>query len=378
MLTLLSFSTAFLAGYFLGTLSTDLHHPFSRVTLDAAQQPQLPRPTRDDESPSAMEEGNDNSCGFSLVYNKPPKTGSTTIRNLMMDWANRTNRPAYRCANLPLDNAVVIHECLPDGAGPCAVLGAHLVLSENMMNVIQRKMSNFKLFTTTRYPAHRIISQFMQSRQLVIPSSSDSPSSQSGAQALAQAQAEEEEEDDDDDDDDDVIDGEEEEKKVGTGGVVKRLDYDVLRFYLKALNPWRLHNFHTGETRSGTCPLTHAEMTHIFSTVTRYDIVIDPNLPDESNAILRHLNLFTIPPRAPRLNVRHSSSAILDLPPDVVSLLRNVSCVEVELHKAMLLRMASLYESATGRPCIRHGPRLLLTSCLEDKERQLLNSTWLF
>lgn len=325
---LLLVGTTFLSGYLLGTSVFQQH-----------VQASLSRDVSGGATGRAQ-------CDFPVVYNKPPKTGSTTIRKLMLDWANHTRRAAYPCSNLPLDNAVVIHECLPRDADPCGVLSAHLVLAPSMLQLIERRLPNFRLLTTTRYAPHRIISYFMQVHQVVVPAS---PSNTSAAPEM-----------------------------IGGGGRVDELDYDALRWYLSSMNPWRLYNYHTGDTRTGSCPLSHEEMSHIFATATRFDIVVDPNLPQHSNAILQHFNLFSIPHDTPRLNVRHSSAAVHSLPPDILKLLRNVSCVEVELHKALLLRMASLYELATGRPCIRHGPRLSLTSCLEDEERQVLNSSWIF
>lgn len=268
------------------------------------------------------------SCDWPLVYNKPPKTASTFFQALIREWAQKQKRGLYVCSPLPLDNSVVVNECLPRAGDACGVVNCHIFLTPTLRAMLHERLPNHRLLTSTRYPAHRIVSYFLEAQ--------------------------------------DVRD-----VAIATSELMSGL-----RVFLKWYNPWRLYNYHTGEARVGSCPLRHEEMMKVWNMAARFDIVVDASLIEESNVILARHRLFQVSHKGERRNVRGATK--LRFPPDIVEALRKVACVEIELHKALLMRMASLYEEATGKPCIRHAPRARLSSCLEDRERELLNDTWVF
>lgn len=266
-------------------------------------------------------------CEFAVVYNKPPKTASTFIQGVITNWTEETRRPNHICANQSLESALYLHECLPRAANPCGVVNCHLVLTPSINAILTRRLPNYRLLTSTRYPPHRIVSNFLQVN-------------------LFQAHE-------------------------------SAIMHTELTNYLRdKFNPWKLYNYHTGEHRTGCCPLRMEEKTLIVDAVTKYDLVIDANLPHISNAILKHHGLFQLPVQADRVNNRGAST--FTLPTQAVHALQNVSCVEQELHKALQMRMASLYEQATGFSCIQHGRPNDLASCVGTEEKEALRENWLF
>lgn len=271
-------------------------------------------------------------CPFPLVYNKPPKTASSFIRTVITNWTIDTGRADYRCSTGPLVTSVVLQECVPMSAvtNPCAVVNCHIFLSPHARSLLHARLPGLKYLTSTRYPAHRIVSYYLQVNEL----------------------------------------------NVNAGG--NEL-HDGLRVYLRWYNPWRLYNFHTGGARVGKCPLSEPEIRHVFDLAMRFDLVIDANLRNESNVILKAAGLFQLPEVADSKDRNKERGAWrMPLPDDIKELLHARSCVEVELHKALQLRMASLYERATGVSCIRHGSRTQFSSCIEDREREVLKDHWAF
>lgn len=266
-------------------------------------------------------------CPYPLVYNKPHKTASTFIQSLITNWTMETNRGNYVCAGQSLETAFYLPECIPRESDGCGVLNCHVILSPEVHSILNTRMPGHRILTSTRYPPHRIVSNFLQIN-FVQPDAVNET-------------------------------------------------YDALRLYLsKKFNPWKLYNYHTGEGRVGSCPLQASDKHAIYNMVMKYDIVIDANLVEESNDILKHNGLFTFPEASSKLNFRGASG--MSLPDDIKDLLRDVSCVEKELHKALQMRMASLYEQATGKSCVKHGRPDKMSSCLADKERVVLGENFLF
>lgn len=266
-------------------------------------------------------------CAYPLVYNKPHKTASTFIQGLITNWTKETNRNNYVCSGQTLETAIYLPECLPRETDECGVLNCHMILSPEVHKMLDKRWPGHRILTSTRYPPHRIVSNFLQIN-LIRPGSVNET-------------------------------------------------HDALRLYLsRRFNPWKLYNFHSGENRVGTCPLKSSDLVAIYNMVMKYDIVIDANLIEESNIILKHNGLFQFPEASSKVNFRGASG--MTLPEDIKLLLRDVSCVELELHKALHMRMASLYEQATGKPCVKHGRPAKMSSCLADRERVILGDNYLF
>lgn len=269
-------------------------------------------------------------CPYPIVYNKPPKTASSFITTVMRDWANATSRPSYKCSMTPIMTSVLLPDCLPKTPDSCAVVHNHIFLSPSTTAFLRQRLPGYRVITSTRYPPHRIVSFYLQIHGLT----ADKP--------------------------EDILPG--------------------LNTYLERLNPWAFYNYHTGERRTGSCPLSKEDMVDIFDISTRYDMVIDATLRTESNIILKHEGLFQLP-EVPAVSDREKERGAWrwKLPPDTVELLKRKTCVEVELHKMFQIRMARMYEVATGKPCLRHGgdTRASISSCIEDRERELLKDNWI-
>lgn len=265
-------------------------------------------------------------CAYPLVYNKPPKTASTHVQFAIADWAARHNRSNYDCSTQPFETAIYLRECVPRTDDGCGVLNCHVILNTYAMDVVRERLPRFRLVTSTRYPPHRIVSHFLQINRI-------------------------------------------------QANDTERLNSRLRSYLQRKFNPWRLFNFHVGTERFGSCPLRLEESSHIWATMTRYDFVVDANIPEASNVILKHNGLFQLPISSHRENPRGAWATSLS--EETLEALHNVSCVEREMHKALLLRMASLYERATGKRCITHGRRAALTSCLEDMERERLKDNWM-
>lgn len=263
-------------------------------------------------------------CPFPIVYNKPPKTASSYIQTVIANWTAKTNRGNYMCSTNPIVTSAILHECLPSAGDACGVFNCHIFMSPAARSLLSKRLPNYRTLTSTRYPPHRIVSYFLQINGFKVTNSPDF--------------------------------------------------YKALRWYLSSYNPWRLYNYHTAEERSGSCPVSIEEMRLIFNLATSFDIVIDANLREESNAILKHFDLFQLPPVADADRNKERGAYRLALPDEMKDLLRNVSCVEIELHKALQVRMASLYQQATGETCVQHLPRHTLSSCIEEKEKEILKN----
>lgn len=264
-------------------------------------------------------------CDFPIVYNKAPKTASSFLKAVITNWSRQVGRPVYRCPSTNIRSGILLPDCVPeDGGDPsCGVLATHVVLNGNARALLAKRMPNYKVIASTRYPPHRIISLYMFNRKIH-------------------------------DDDPDLEKG--------------------LKYYLDTYNPWHQYNYLTGEARYGECPLDLYQLRDITSLVSTFDIIVDVNLRDESNTVLNHFNLFEIPEQ-PDLSdrLKEFGAVRANISSENLDLLKQKSCVEFELHRAMLYRMASLYEKATGKKCIHDDS---MNSCISEKESEFLKSTW--
>lgn len=271
-------------------------------------------------------------CDFPIVYHKPPKTAGTYIQTLITEWAKRTGRSNYLCGGRrAIETVMYLHECVSREDDGCGILNAHLVLTPQATAILGQRLPNYRLLTSTRYPAHRIVSLFLQLNLFKTENMTDAAAVEKGLQ-------------------------------------------DYLR---DQYNPWGQYNFYTGGHRKKTaCPLRQSERMDIFNVASQYDLVVDANLPEISNVILKDYGLFQFPEHADPVNVRGAGE--LKLSEETLDLIRNVSCVEDELHRALHLRMASLYEKATGEACVESGRIDDLKTCLDERERaNLKQHTWL-
>lgn len=270
-------------------------------------------------------------CNFSVVYNKPPKTASTYIQSRVDSWSKQSRRNLYRCSNHAVDTSTRLRECVPRGDDGCGVVNGHIWLSPPVMRLLEQRLPNTLLVTSTRYVPHRIVSHFLQK------------------------------------------------KKITNSALVLRDGQERLeRFLVEEYNMWGHYNYHFGTVRSGgSCPLSLDMRNQIYDDMSRYDVVVDVNLPTESNKILDHFGLFSLDVGGgERLNERGTEMSAVGQ--RARELLRNVSCVEIEMHKALQQRMASLYEMVSKKSCIRSGVVDKLSSCLAPLEKAALGSEWLF
>lgn len=93
------------------------------------------------------------------------------------------------------------------------------------------------------------------------------------------------------------------------------------------------------------------DVAAITDLVNRFDIVIDADLPDVSNAILNYTNLFQLNDSVKNKRTSEDYNFNL-LDQKTKDLIKSVSCVEDEMHRMFRLRMASMYERATTTPCL--------------------------
>lgn len=271
-------------------------------------------------------------CDFPIVYNKPPKTASSFLQDVISNWSRQVGRNDYRCSRTPLVASAVLPECIPRSGDSCGILNSHIFMTPSTRRLLSQRLPKYLTLTSIRYPPHRIISMFLFTRRL-----RQDQLHQDSPHILA-----------------------------------------ALDSYLRSFNPWRLYNYHTGDTRTGTCPLREDEVRDIYSFSATVDIVVDVSLRQESNVILKHFDLFQIPAvddLAARPKERGTTQA--KLPQQHLDMLRNISCVEMELHRALQVRMASLYELASGQLCLTHGVMKKLDSCIARRERQVLTNSWL-
>lgn len=291
-------------------------------------------------SPHGFVRNESSECAFPIVYNKPHKTGSTFLKAHLANWAKSKKRPLYDCGGNDLDSAARLHDCVQAGSSSCGVMNAHLVLSGQTLSYLEKVLPNFRLMTSTRYPPMRILSAFLQYHK---------------------------------------IEGADVKGKEGNE-LFRKFMHDIYE-------EWGLYNFHFGDTRVGSCPPTRAERAHIYEAMGRYDIVVDLTLPDVSNIILRRFGLFNYTEimesqsGLTAANVRGSSLDALD--DESKELMKNKSCIEWAMHRAMQNRMASTYDKARGTFNIPYSSRCLppgrletITSCLEGREKVSLGSVW--
>lgn len=261
-----------------------------------------------------------------LVYNKPPKTASTFIQEVIVNWTERTGRPLYQCNRTPMLTMVNLRTCVPAEPDACGVFSCHVYLNPFALQLFNERIPGHLMLSSTRYPAHRIVSMFLFTRQF-------------------------------------------RDSDTGIDGKLER--------YVNNMNPWELYNYHTGEFRTGTCPMTEDEKRRVFSAVSVYDIVIDANMPDASNKILNYFNVFKLPViNDPADRPKERGTVRINLTDSVRNALKDKTCVEDALHTALQIKMAWLYEQATGETCL-FDPRLpTLDTCIQREEKQTLKNYW--
>jgi len=242
-------------------------------------------------------------CAYPIVYNKPHKTGSTTIQMFALRWAQKKGRPAYKCSGFIQKARFQIRECIPHDSSGCAMVATHIELDDITRELLENRIGKFKTITSTRRPDHRILSSFMQTRHLTISRAN--------------------------------LD------KNGTLADLKR--------FLIDFNPWKVYNYHTGRFVQGTCPMSPSEEHRLVKLVNRYDIVLDVDLIHQSNTILAAHDLFQLSANS---TVNSRGSTMLQLDAEARELLRSKMCVEDELHRLFRFRMASAYEKARGKKCL--------------------------
>lgn len=262
-------------------------------------------------------------CDFPIVYNKAPKTASSFLKAVITNWSKEVGRPAYKCPSTNIRSGILLPDCVPEEPDSCGVLATHLVLNHNARTLLAKRMPDYKVIASTRYPPHRILSLYMFNRKIH-------------------------------DDDPDLEKG--------------------LKYYLDTYNPWHQYNYLTGEARTGECPLDLYQLRDITSLVSTFDIVIDVNVREESNKILKHYNLFQIPEQPDLADRLKEFGAVrANISSEYLDMLRDKACVEFELHRAMQYRMASLYEKATGEKCIQGDS---MNNCITERESEFLKSSW--
>eukprot|EP00177_Eucheuma_denticulatum_P006430 GFKZ01011730.1.p1 GENE.GFKZ01011730.1~~GFKZ01011730.1.p1 ORF type:complete len:331 (-),score=34.68 GFKZ01011730.1:44-964(-) len=239
------------------------------------------------------------SCKFPLVYNKPHKTGSTTVQRALSNWAKEHNRTFVSCSDYIDKASLQLRECLkPDPSG-CAVIATHIVLDRDTKVLLTERFGSYKLLTSTRRARSRILSAFLQYHWT-------------------------------------------------KARYLRKEDEVFLREFLDSFNPWTLYNYHTGLYREGACPLSEEGRHAVAQLAKTFDVVVDVDLVKQSEAILEHWGLC----RLGGIHANTRGAADMRVPDDVERRLKEVSCVEEELHRLLRLRMASLYEKATGKNCL--------------------------
>ena len=238
-------------------------------------------------------------CDAAIVYNKPHKTGSTTIQQGLLAWARASGRRAVACSPYVARNSMALRECIPVAERRCAVVASHLELDDGTRRLLRRRLGgDFVSVTSTRAPEARLVSLYLQTRQI--------SAREAGARMPDMAA------------------------------------------FLRRHNPWELYNYHTGGARAGACPLDEPGRQAVVNLVKHYDVVLDVDEREVSRAILRDWGLFELSRK--RLNRRGGDELVLSA--RVKQALRNVTCVEEEMHRLFRLRMASLYGKATNKPCL--------------------------
>lgn len=233
-------------------------------------------------------------CTHSVVYNKPHKTAGTKIQADIVEWASRNHWQAVTCS--PFHPNLQLQECVPTNRQGCVIVANHMVLNPSLERMFERKLGKDVLWmTSTRSGRERRLSHFLQVNRI-----------RHDAAAL-----------------------------------------DDLKSYLKRANPWHDYNYMNGELRNSPCPVSWTDSQSITEMASKYDIVIDADLPDVSNVILKHFGLFQLTDSS--VNVRGASNLVLD--DETEELVKKASCVDEEMHKLLRVRMGSLYEMITGIPC---------------------------
>lgn len=313
-----------------------INSSFRTSTIGTTQTPSQLVPTLDQASPPNAHEQSRPRCNFSVVFNKPPKTASSFVVSMLRSWSSQVNRTFTNCrGERAVESNMYLTDCIPRHDDGCFTFGTHFYLTENTVQFFHRRLPTVRFLTSTRYPPHRIFSLYLEINNANFSSSPPSDAKSDW------------------------------------------IDRDFQRYLLNDFNPWSMYNYHTGENRFGRCPLTEADKKDIFLMASRYDIVVNANLVNESNEILSHFGLFQFPQPSASKRVQYRGATTFIPSANSTRLINTVSCVEDELHHALLLRMASLHEFITDRECISHGTIHSVSTCFEERERQLLASSWL-
>lgn len=238
-------------------------------------------------------------CPYPIVYNKPGKTGSTTILGAIRKWTKETGRPLYYCGNTVRITTLTLNGCLPEDHSGCAVVAMHIELDQWTMNFLEEKIGKFMLVTSLRSPEERLMSSIMQNLKITY---------KEAPQRMSEIRSE-----------------------------------------LAARTGWAVYNYHTGSTRTGSCPVTGHDEKILLQLVRRYDVIIDLEYLEQSNAILKWKGLFQIP-EGIRKNVRGASKIQLDQ--EGRRVLKSKTCIEEQLYKLFRMRMGYLYGLATDTDCL--------------------------
>lgn len=105
--------------------------------------------------------------------------------------------------------------------------------------------------------------------------------------------------------------------------------------------------------------------------------MIDANSLKASNAILKHHGLFQLPMIHNVEDRNKERGAVrVNMTEDLLDLVRSRMCVEEQLHRAFQVRMARLYEEATGEECMYEARMPIPDTCIEREERETLKDYW--
>lgn len=257
-----------------------------------------------------------------IVYNKPHKTGCTYIQTQLKTWAKRHKIPFRKCTWNYAENVARFRECVPDGSPQ--VLAFHFYWSQEVKSILTEKFNSVFLLTSTRHPRMRIPSLFLQIKKW-------------GAEYVSKH------------------------KKI--------FDKEFKRF-ISDMNWIDLFYYHTGEHINKTFPLSNDSKQKIHEISGKYHAVIDLDLKNESEYILKKMNLFSVF-TGKMENVRGSNQ--LNLSKTSIQLIDRTFCAELELHKALLFRMSMLYDVQNDNQCNRSNYLYSydLNSCLFEKSEAI-------
>lgn len=281
-------------------------------------------------------------CNLTLMYNRPPKTGSTFIREYAKKWSNANRRKVLWCGHHSIEVALRVRDCIPVNTTLCVSLIDHMHVTDDVRLLLEQRLPNVIYVTSIRYPPLRILSHFLETYKLTASKAFASPQ---GKDRFKQ-------------------------------------------FLLHEYDPWSFINYHFGPSNQGIqtlksrgqCPNTTEDHYILNNLASRYDVVLDVSQVEESNALLALNGLFTLPDvsKGEGEAKNERGSRLASLHPSILTLLREKSCVEMELHRALQRRMATLLDNTSvqiaGSRCYRVVRATRESNCIEDKEAELLGS----